>query len=365
MKIASLVMVMFLVACAPKNGGESPFLPKEDELPEVELPEVVPEDEDEGGNEGGNGEGEGAPNEGGQGAPNQDAGSGNGNSGSGNEGNGSGSGDEQAPGDEAPGEEGGSGDNSGDGSDEEVFTPPPAPAACGSTLHGQNESRLSYVRSIVDFGGSCTQETQTRACNNGTFSAWSGTQNESCSVKTALQTAQDKIAENIALGYSPDFNGNVVNIATCGSAIIFETETHTSGNYTVLTSYHPAQNLTNFNVTLSSGIIPFVAPAAASNGPLAYGVHCQASHNRILYLQEGSWSVIGGDSAQNFLMFPMLDGSPVGISFMPNSTFVLSDTTLAIGNGAYYWEDYVSPMRNADFSFNFATGVLTKTADLP
>jgi len=58
------------------------------------------------------------------------------------------------------------------------------PADCGGTAHGGVESRLRYKDGSVAFGGTCASEIQTRVCSNGTFSTWSGSyENYSCSVQ--------------------------------------------------------------------------------------------------------------------------------------------------------------------------------------
>lgn len=56
------------------------------------------------------------------------------------------------------------------------------PAPCGDKPHGSEESRSSYEQSGVRFGGVCKQETQTRACDNGNWSEWSGTLVLTCTV---------------------------------------------------------------------------------------------------------------------------------------------------------------------------------------
>ncbi len=54
-------------------------------------------------------------------------------------------------------------------------------ASCGSVPHGDSETRTRYEEEEVDYGDDCESETQTRICNNGAWSAWSGTyQYEDC-----------------------------------------------------------------------------------------------------------------------------------------------------------------------------------------
>jgi hypothetical protein len=46
--------------------------------------------------------------------------------------------------------------------------------SCEGVAHGASESRMRYPAAIVDDYQACTAETQTRVCNDGTFSGWSG-----------------------------------------------------------------------------------------------------------------------------------------------------------------------------------------------
>jgi len=58
--------------------------------------------------------------------------------------------------------------------------------SCGNVLHNGSESRVAYSSSSVAYGQVCIQQNQTRTCNNGSWSAWSGTYaNLSCSVQAA------------------------------------------------------------------------------------------------------------------------------------------------------------------------------------
>jgi pectate lyase len=49
------------------------------------------------------------------------------------------------------------------------------PASCGSIKHGGTETRTRYEKSMVAYGASCKKQTQMRSCNNGKLSSWSGT----------------------------------------------------------------------------------------------------------------------------------------------------------------------------------------------
>ena len=48
------------------------------------------------------------------------------------------------------------------------------PASCGDLASGGVETRLRYERSTVAFGSTCRSEIQSRTCQNGNFTAWSG-----------------------------------------------------------------------------------------------------------------------------------------------------------------------------------------------
>jgi len=73
-------------------------------------------------------------------------------------------------------------------------TPTPTPTiqpklSCGSVPHNGTESRIAYSASSVAYGQSCSsiQQTQTRVCNDGVWSAWSGSyQYLTCRVQAAL-----------------------------------------------------------------------------------------------------------------------------------------------------------------------------------
>jgi len=60
------------------------------------------------------------------------------------------------------------------------------PQACGALPHGSSESRVRYQDSSVPFGVSCQPETQTRLCSDGAWGSWSGTfGNVNCSTLPA------------------------------------------------------------------------------------------------------------------------------------------------------------------------------------
>jgi hypothetical protein len=61
------------------------------------------------------------------------------------------------------------------------------PASCGLVAHGELERQVRYEKSAVAYGKACTAEVQLRTCNNGIFSPWSGKFTEpNCSILPAL-----------------------------------------------------------------------------------------------------------------------------------------------------------------------------------
>lgn len=62
-----------------------------------------------------------------------------------------------------------------------------APLDCEGASHGESETRTRYPEASVGFGGSCNAEVQTRTCDDGEWRAWSGTYSEdTCTVRDAL-----------------------------------------------------------------------------------------------------------------------------------------------------------------------------------
>jgi alpha-tubulin suppressor-like RCC1 family protein len=58
-------------------------------------------------------------------------------------------------------------------------------ASCGSTAHGNNETRPCYVADTVPYDSTCSSTTQTRTCMNGTWSPdWPACDHLSCSVQS-------------------------------------------------------------------------------------------------------------------------------------------------------------------------------------
>jgi hypothetical protein len=62
----------------------------------------------------------------------------------------------------------------------------PTQASCDGKAHRTQENRTRYETETVSVGGTCKQEIQTRTCNNGTWSTWSGTfEYPECTPETA------------------------------------------------------------------------------------------------------------------------------------------------------------------------------------
>lgn len=59
-----------------------------------------------------------------------------------------------------------------------------SPAPCGATPHGGNETRVRYFDAAPPEGSACVAQTQTRACTDGSFSAWNGTAGAEACVET-------------------------------------------------------------------------------------------------------------------------------------------------------------------------------------
>ncbi|MEI8346358.1 MAG: vWA domain-containing protein [Pseudomonadota bacterium] len=49
-----------------------------------------------------------------------------------------------------------------------------APLSCDGVAHGQSQSSNFYPLEVVPYGGQCTPVSQSRTCNNGVWGAWSG-----------------------------------------------------------------------------------------------------------------------------------------------------------------------------------------------
>jgi hypothetical protein len=61
---------------------------------------------------------------------------------------------------------------SGDFTEDTCAVTPPRDCAGGA--HGASEQRVRYASASVDFGQTCTAETQTRTCSDGAWSVWTG-----------------------------------------------------------------------------------------------------------------------------------------------------------------------------------------------
>lgn len=104
-----------------------------------------------------------------------------------------------------------------------------APASCGNTPHGGLDRRTRFQSASVPFGGTCMSELQTRICNNGTFTNFSGTFTQaSCVVQQAASCG------NLASGQTQSRTMYQTSTVPFGSTCVSETQTRTcvNGNFT-------------------------------------------------------------------------------------------------------------------------------------
>lgn len=68
---------------------------------------------------------------------------------------------------------------------------------CGNTAHSQTQRRIRYKSMIVPYGSTCESENQTRTCINGSFTAFSGNfQYSSCSIQPAINCGNIQHGQN-------------------------------------------------------------------------------------------------------------------------------------------------------------------------
>ncbi len=98
-----------------------------------------------------------------------------------------------------------------------------SPVDCDGTPHGGSEARTMYQSATVQYGDTCAPETQTRTCNNGIWSDWSGSYvNESCSVESAPANCGDGQTESRTMYESSS--------VAYGESCISEVQTRTCNN---------------------------------------------------------------------------------------------------------------------------------------
>ena len=123
-----------------------------------------------------------------------------------------------------------------------------AASSCGNTPNNGTESRIAYSASSVPYGQSCStiQQSQTRTCNNGTWSAWSGTfTNLTCSVAAASSCG------NIASGEGDTRVRYQTATAPLGSTCVSEIQTALCingqlGNWSGTYTYSQCINTKNY-----------------------------------------------------------------------------------------------------------------------
>ncbi len=97
-------------------------------------------------------------------------------------------------------------------------------ASCDQTPHGEAQTRLRYESLTVPHGSLCRSETQTRDCTNGKFSSWTGTLTaESCRVLEALSCGNNPHG---TVEKQTRFEASLVDSGECKS----EEQTRTCGN---------------------------------------------------------------------------------------------------------------------------------------
>lgn len=64
---------------------------------------------------------------------------------------------------------------------------------CGDTAHGDDELRVRFATEVADFDSECEEETQTRTCDDGNFSEWSGTfEAATCEIRPAFACGESE-----------------------------------------------------------------------------------------------------------------------------------------------------------------------------
>jgi hypothetical protein len=128
-----------------------------------------------------------------------------------------------------------------------------APLSCGSVVHGNSQTRQRFQAASVPFGSQCVQETQTRTCQNGSFTAYSGTfthatcvvsKAESCGSLTHGQTQTRTMFKESAVAYNQTCQSEV-QTRTCQNGIL----SAFSGSFqNTSCSVTPGRNCTNPNL---------------------------------------------------------------------------------------------------------------------
>lgn len=125
-----------------------------------------------------------------------------------------------------------------------------APAACGSVMHGGSQTRQRFQSASVPFGAQCVQETQTRTCQNGTFTPYSGTytqtscqvsQAESCGSLTHGQTQTRTMYQQASVPYNQTCRSEV-QTRTCQNGML---SAYTGSFQNTSCNVTPARSCTN------------------------------------------------------------------------------------------------------------------------
>ncbi len=108
------------------------------------------------------------------------------------------------------------------GTPAEPATPQPSPPrGCGSVAHGASESRTRYASATVPHGSTCVSETQTRTCQDGTFSAWTGS-----FTHTSCETLQRNWCRGIPASEGAPLSFCKIEIERCTNGSVSASQNH-------------------------------------------------------------------------------------------------------------------------------------------
>jgi hypothetical protein len=101
------------------------------------------------------------------------------------------------------------------------------PPDCEDGAHGSHQTRVRYQASVVPFGTQCAEETQTRTCSAGSWSEWSGGYAaESCVV------ADPRPCDDLPHGSTRTQDRYQASVVPFGSSCVSETQTSTCNDGT-------------------------------------------------------------------------------------------------------------------------------------
>jgi hypothetical protein len=166
-------------------------------------------------------------------------------------------------------------------------------ASCGNDPHGTAQERIRYEAASVEFGSACKQEAQTRQCDNGTWTKWSGEFSEiECDVKTAA-----------ACNGKPHGNEEKRTryheaSVPFGAVCVSETQSRTcnNGDWTQWTGSYTAQNCTVSNGATCDGKAHGSEETRKryASASVPFGELCTAEEQRRV-CHNGTWLAWTGD----------------------------------------------------------------------